>query len=192
MARKQTSAASPGTRRGSASSATHTSGTSTAQVTRPGGAGKDATAGSRQYQGKATRNAVGAGARAYHRSMAQASLGSSEAQGARTGGIRSMLTTKSQTTLPRGVRDALHVGPGDELVYEIQGDVAMIRRAPPAGSADVDPVLLGFLDLIERDLAQHPGRARALPAALLTRMQRLAEAAGSIDPDERIDGAVAL
>lgn len=103
-----------------------------------------------------------------------------------------MLTTKSQTTLPRGVRDALHVGPGDELLYEIQGNRATIRRAPLSGSDNEDPVLLGFLDLLERDLAQHPGSARALPAALLARMQRLAEAAGVVDPDERIDGAVAL
>ena len=103
-----------------------------------------------------------------------------------------MLTTKSQTTLPRGVRDALHVGPGDELEYEIQGEVAMIRRAQPAASADMDPVLLGFLDMLERDLAQHPGRVQALPTALLSRMRRVVDAVGAVDPDQPIDGAVAL
>lgn len=103
-------------------------------------------------------------------------------------GIRSTLTKKSQTTVPRGVRHALHVGPGDELEYEIRGDQALLRRA----DATEDPVLLAFLDLLERDLACHPEHARPLPAALLGRMRAIAEATARISRDEVIDGAVAL
>jgi len=191
MAHKKTSVASPSDRKSSGSSATPSSRTSTTQGTPSSGTGKGVSVGSRQFQGRMPANPASAGSKAYERLMPQASSLSSAGALAALG-IRSTLTTKSQTTLPRGVRDALHVGPGDELVYEIQGEVATIRRAPVTGDDNEDPVLLGFLDLLERDLAQHPGRARALPAALLTRMRRLAEAAGAVGRDEPIDGTVVL
>jgi len=38
-------------------------------------------------------------------------------------------TRKGQTTLPREVRDALRIGPGDRIVYEIDGDSVRIRSA---------------------------------------------------------------
>lgn len=107
-------------------------------------------------------------------------------------GIRSTLTRKSQTTVPRGVRNALHIGPGDELLYEIRGDEAVIRRAVPMDTAAEDPVLLGFLDLLERDLAAHPGRVQSLPASLLRRMREVAAATGLLKHDDRIDGPVAI
>jgi antitoxin PrlF len=43
--------------------------------------------------------------------------------------ITSKLTTKAQTTLPRAVRSALGVGPGDELAYTIEGDIVTLSRA---------------------------------------------------------------
>ncbi len=43
--------------------------------------------------------------------------------------IKSKLTTKSQTTVPQPVREALSLGPGDEVVYEIDGDHAILRKA---------------------------------------------------------------
>ena len=43
--------------------------------------------------------------------------------------ITSKLTTKAQTTLPRAVRSALGVGPGDDLAYTIEGDVVTLSRA---------------------------------------------------------------
>lgn len=126
-----------------------------------------------------------------HTSAASAAWGAAEPDVRDPAGIRSTLTTKSQTTVPRGVRDALHVGPGDQLEYEIRGDQALIRRARPADATE-DPVLLGFLDLLERDLARHPEHGRPLPAALLGRMRAIAEATARISRDEVIDGAVAL
>lgn len=43
--------------------------------------------------------------------------------------IKSKLTTKSQTTIPQPVRAALDLRPGDEVVYEIEGDRAILRKA---------------------------------------------------------------
>jgi len=42
--------------------------------------------------------------------------------------IKSKLTTKSQTTIPQPVREALSLGPGDEVVYQIEGDRAILRK----------------------------------------------------------------
>ena len=44
--------------------------------------------------------------------------------------ITSRITSKSQTTLPRPVRAALHVGPGDEVLYVVEGDRVVLTRAP--------------------------------------------------------------
>lgn len=42
--------------------------------------------------------------------------------------IKSKLTTKSQTTIPRPVREALGVGPGDEVSYQIDGDRVILCK----------------------------------------------------------------
>lgn len=42
------------------------------------------------------------------------------------------ITSKGQTTIPADVRAALHVAPGDSLVWEIlDGGVARVRRVQP-------------------------------------------------------------
>ena len=38
------------------------------------------------------------------------------------------ITAKAQTTIPRAVRLALGVGPGDEVGYEIDGDKVIMKR----------------------------------------------------------------
>ncbi|MDR3461154.1 MAG: AbrB/MazE/SpoVT family DNA-binding domain-containing protein [Beijerinckiaceae bacterium] len=45
--------------------------------------------------------------------------------------ITSKLTTKAQTTIPRAVRTALHLREGDELVYIIEDDRAILMKARP-------------------------------------------------------------
>ncbi len=52
------------------------------------------------------------------------------------------LTTKSQVTVPKAVRHALGVGPGQEVDYEVQpdGKVLMFPVPKPAKS-DVNPFL---------------------------------------------------
>jgi len=45
---------------------------------------------------------------------------------------------------------------GDQIAYELSGDQVVLRRSV---TDDVeDPALLGFLDLLERDIADHPER----------------------------------
>jgi AbrB family looped-hinge helix DNA binding protein len=42
------------------------------------------------------------------------------------------ITSKGQTTIPSGVRDALHVGPGDLISWEVEADgTATVRRVQP-------------------------------------------------------------
>jgi len=44
--------------------------------------------------------------------------------------IKSKLTAKAQTTIPRPVRAALHLRVGDEIVYQIEGERVILTRAP--------------------------------------------------------------
>ena len=41
------------------------------------------------------------------------------------------ITAKAQTTIPRAVRLALGIGPGDEIGYEIDGDKVILTRVKP-------------------------------------------------------------
>lgn len=43
--------------------------------------------------------------------------------------ILSKLTSKAQTTVPQAVRIALGLGDGDELLYEIDGDRVILKKA---------------------------------------------------------------
>lgn len=55
--------------------------------------------------------------------------------------ILGRITAKVQTTIPRAVRLALGLGPGDAVVWEIEGDRVILSRARSAG----DP-FVGNLD----------------------------------------------
>lgn len=43
--------------------------------------------------------------------------------------ILSRVTAKWQTTVPRAVREALGVGPGDTISYRIEGDQVFVSKA---------------------------------------------------------------
>ena len=66
--------------------------------------------------------------------------------------IQSTLTAKAQTTLPKAVRDALQVGPGDRLRYIVSDDdvrilaVRPIERLFGAIKYDGPPVSLDEMD----------------------------------------------
>ena len=85
--------------------------------------------------------------------------------------ILSSVTARYQTTIPKGVRDALGIRRGDTISYELSGDQVVLRRQA-ANDAD-DPALLGLLDLLERDIAAHPERLRPVPADLVERAREL-------------------
>lgn len=44
----------------------------------------------------------------------------------------STITSKGQTTVPKEVRDALDVGPGDKLTWEVRGGKVAITTERPA------------------------------------------------------------
>jgi antitoxin PrlF len=50
--------------------------------------------------------------------------------------IKSKLTAKAQTTIPRSVRDALRLHPGDEIAYQIQDDHVVLTKASLATADD--------------------------------------------------------
>ena len=50
--------------------------------------------------------------------------------------ISSKLTTKAQTTIPQPVRRALRLREGDELVYQIEGDRAVLTKSMRAATGD--------------------------------------------------------
>jgi antitoxin PrlF len=49
--------------------------------------------------------------------------------------IKSKLTSKAQTTVPRAVRAALKLKGGDEIAYRIEGEVVTLTRAE-SGAVD--------------------------------------------------------
>jgi antitoxin PrlF len=104
--------------------------------------------------------------------------------------IESVITAKSQTTLPSGVRKALGVGPGDRLAYIVEGDRAVIMKASLT-DAHEDPVVEAFLAFLERDMAAHPERPAGLAAELVERARALTDGI-EVDLDEPIEGDVAI
>lgn len=47
----------------------------------------------------------------------------------------SKLSSKSQVTLPREVREALGAKPGDTIVYEVEGNIVRLKRLEPFDAA---------------------------------------------------------
>ncbi len=84
----------------------------------------------------------------------------------------STLTDRYQTTIPEPVRRALKLGKRDKLHYAIQpgGEVILSKALP---EDEEDPVVLAFLDLIERDMAAHPERIQELDPDLYARVREL-------------------
>ena len=103
--------------------------------------------------------------------------------------IRSKVTARSQTTIPRGVREALEIEPGDELTYEIRSGYAILR--PVKSAAREDAALAPFLDLLARDVADRPEALVPVPEELVERARRLtSDIVG--DENDAIEGPVAL
>lgn len=59
--------------------------------------------------------------------------------------ILGKITAKAQTTIPRAVRRALGLKPGDEVVWEIDGDHVIMARA----RAETDPFVGNFSSFTE-------------------------------------------
>ncbi len=59
--------------------------------------------------------------------------------------IQGRITAKSQTTIPRAVRLALGLVPGDDVVWKIEGDQVVMTRA----RAMTDPFVNNFSTFTE-------------------------------------------
>jgi len=51
--------------------------------------------------------------------------------------ISGRITSKAQTTLPRAVRQALGLVPGDAVAYEIDGNRAILTKLPAPPERDM-------------------------------------------------------
>jgi AbrB family looped-hinge helix DNA binding protein len=68
--------------------------------------------------------------------------------GARTGAAIqiSRVSSKGQVTLPKNVREAIGVGPGDAVAYDVNKGVVTLRR--------LEPIDLAFHAAVESTLAE--------------------------------------
>ncbi|MHB0775272.1 type II toxin-antitoxin system PrlF family antitoxin [Halomonas sp. WWR20] len=96
--------------------------------------------------------------------------------------VDSTLTERYQTTVPAQVRRVLGLGKRDKIHYSIRdnGEVVLTRAV---GAQAEDPVMLGFLSFLERDLHDHPERIQPLTAASVARARELT-AGIDVDLDE--------
>lgn len=99
--------------------------------------------------------------------------------------IESTLTERFQTTIPKGVRDALGLRSGDRLAYRLEGDQVVLAKAE-AGEAGEDLALGPFLDLLERDLHDRPHAVRSLTDSYVGELRELV-AGVEVDLDAPLD-----
>jgi len=81
-------------------------------------------------------------------------------------GVAAMVTSKGQVTVPKAVRDALGVKEGDEIVFRVEGNRAVLARTPGfltlAGSIKVPAAkrTIAWDEVIRRTRHARAGRRR--------------------------------
>lgn len=98
------------------------------------------------------------------------------------------LTSKGQITLPKPIRQALGLVPGERVAFDLVGTQVVISRIE-AADEHADPAIARFLGLLEQDIAtgRHVG---ALPDGLAAAMRDAAQ--GAVANDDEILGDVSL
>jgi antitoxin PrlF len=86
--------------------------------------------------------------------------------------VESTLTDRYQTTVPETVRRALRLGKRDKIHYTIRPDGEVVLTRAASGGSD-DPALAPFLNLLARDLVDHPERLEAVDAGFAQRIRAL-------------------
>ena len=101
----------------------------------------------------------------------------------------STVTAKNQTTVPKAVRAALGVGPGDRLVYRIakDGSVALARQAEHDDEAAVD----AFLEFLSNDIKRRPEAILPFEASEMAAMIALVEGV-EVDLDGDFSDAIPI
>jgi antitoxin PrlF len=105
--------------------------------------------------------------------------------------LESTVTQRYQTTVPNGVRKALGVRGSDRLVWEIQGDRAIVRRASAVEVEEDDPALEPFLRMLAADIEAHPERLQGMPEHLYRGILELTEGV-DFDPNDSFEGSIVL
>jgi len=82
----------------------------------------------------------------------------------------STLTDRYQTTVPKMVRDRLHLSKRSKIVFCEEGGRIYIENAE---TIHQDPALMPFLDLLAADMAKNPGRLRPLDADMMAQIREL-------------------
>ena len=96
------------------------------------------------------------------------------------------VTSKGQITLPKPIRQALGIGVGGKVAFDLRGSDVVVSRAEEEHE---DPAIGAFLVLLERDIKSGK-HLSSMPDDLAQGM--LANLHHSIDLDEEIIGEVAL
>ena len=97
------------------------------------------------------------------------------------------ITSKGQITLPTPIRQALGVGYGGKVAFELQGTQVIVSRADEAPHED--PAIASFLALLERDICRSQ-KLGTLPDDLVHAM--LSTLTQPVDLGVDIEGTVAL
>jgi antitoxin PrlF len=97
------------------------------------------------------------------------------------------VTSKGQITLPKPIRQALGIGIGGKVAFDLRGSEIVVTRADDAEHKD--PAIESFLSLLEQDIKGGKHLA-TLPGDLSEAM--LANLRHPVDFDDDILGEVAL
>lgn len=96
------------------------------------------------------------------------------------------VTSKGQITLPKPIRQALGIGVGGRVAFDLRGADVVVTRADEEHE---DPAITSFLALLENDIKS--GRhLSSMPESLAQAM--LDNLHHAVDMDEEIVGEVAL
>ncbi|MGC8702863.1 MAG: type II toxin-antitoxin system PrlF family antitoxin [Thiomonas sp.] len=96
------------------------------------------------------------------------------------------LTSKGQLTVPKSIRQALGVGTGSKVAFDLRGGEVVVTRAE---AEQEDPAISAFLGLLEADI-RAGRRIQSLPEDLAHAL--LAQVGHAVNVDEDIDGEVTL
>jgi len=95
--------------------------------------------------------------------------------------------SRPKKSLPKSIRQALGVTAGAKVAFDLRGDKVIVSRG--ADAQHEDPAIGAFLTLLEADIREgsHVGTVPDdLAAAMLANLEQ------PVDPDEEIEGDVAL
>jgi antitoxin PrlF len=86
------------------------------------------------------------------------------------------LTRQNQITVPKRVRQILNLRGGQSRIAFIvakNGTVRVVRAQSPVKQAEDDPELQPFLNMLAKDMREHPQRIKPLRPALLKKARDL-------------------